>query len=102
AVPFLRSGAIGSLWVGWPCGVLQAAWVVAGLAADPLGGATTMLAFAATSSVGLTVVPLAWRGVVSDSIRPWAARVAGALLAAASAWALVQSTGAALRVWCGA
>jgi sulfite exporter TauE/SafE len=45
-----RAGAAGAIWFAWPCGVLQAALLVAALASDPVAGAGVMLAFAATSS----------------------------------------------------
>ena len=94
----------GLAWVLWPCGLLQSALVVAGLANTPQGGAMAMLAFAATSALGLQWAPWAWRrwaGRGADG-RPspmldWAVRGAGLMLALGSAWALGHD--AWVQVW---
>jgi sulfite exporter TauE/SafE len=90
--PARRVASVGLLWGAWPCGLLQSALVVAALASTPLDGAAVMAAFAIGSSLGLVVGPALWRGLASRS-GGWATpqavtRLAGALLAAASAWAL--------------
>ena len=85
----------GLAWVFWPCGLLQSALVVAGLANTALGGALAMAAFALASASGLQLLPW-WVGRVNgpgsaawrQRAMPWAVRVAGLLLASASAWAL--------------
>ena len=92
----------GMMWVGWPCGVLQAAIAVAALGFDPLGGAMTMIAYAAASSLGLAVGPAVWRrlGGRRVRVRSWAARGAGALLVLSSAWVLVHPAAPAAAPWC--
>ena len=88
----LRAGVVGGLWVAWPCGLLQSALVVAALANHAIGGAAVMAVFGVTSAAGLTVGPwllmrLGGAGTAAYA-NVWAIRGAGALLAAASAWAL--------------
>jgi len=88
----LRASAAGAVWVAWPCGLLQSAIVVAGLANTAASGAAVMAVFAAASSVGLVAAPWLLRhlGAANDSAAAvvLATRAAGALLALASAWAL--------------
>jgi sulfite exporter TauE/SafE len=89
----LRAGAAGAAWVAWPCGLLQSALVVAALANSALGGAATMAAFAVASAAGIGLAPWAFGRLVGAGggawpVQAWAVRVAGAALAAASAWAL--------------
>jgi sulfite exporter TauE/SafE len=88
----LRASAAGAVWVAWPCGLLQSAIVVAGLANTAASGAAVMAVFAAASSVGLIAAPWLLRrlGGANDSAAAvvLATRAAGALLALASAWAL--------------
>lgn len=85
----LRAGAIGTLWVAMPCGLLQSALLVAALANTPWHAAAAMGAFAATSSLGLSAVPALWsRLPAGERAVGWAVRGAGALLVAASGWAL--------------
>lgn len=85
----LGAAAAGSLWVALPCGLLQSALLVAALASTPLGGAAVMAAFALASSLGLLLTAAAWRRTLAapGTLR-WAVRLAGAMLAGASAWAL--------------
>lgn len=89
----LRAGATGSLWVAWPCGLLQSALVVATLGNTAAAGAMVMAAFAVTSSMGLIMGPALWvrlagQRSLSLTASAWAVRLAGAGLASASAWAL--------------
>jgi uncharacterized protein len=88
----LRASAAGAVWVAWPCGLLQSAIVVAGLANTAASGAAVMAVFAAASSAGLVAAPWLLRhlGGANDSAAAvvFATRAAGALLALASAWAL--------------
>lgn len=91
----LRASGAGGLWVAWPCGLLQSALLVAALANTAWGGAAVMAGFAAVSAAGLSVARwafarLAGNGVASARAGLWATRAAGAVLAAASAWALGQ------------
>ena len=101
----LRAGAAGSLWVAWPCGLLQSALVVAALANTAVGGAAVMAAFALTSATGLAFGPWLWArlapGVVASAQAAiWATRAAGALLAGASAWALGHDLAARAIAYC--
>lgn len=83
----------GLAWVAWPCGLLQSALVVAGLANSPWGGALVMTSFGLASAAGLQFVPW-WvqrrfrRGTALRAMSTWSARAAGLLLALGSAWAL--------------
>lgn len=86
-----RSGAAGALWVAWPCGLLQSALVVSALGGSALGGATLMLLFGAASALGLWLGPALWlrlAGAHGALAQATAVRLAGGLLALASAWAL--------------
>lgn len=99
----LRAAAAGSLWVAWPCGLLQSALVVSALAGDAWGGAATMAVFAATSSLGLWVGPALWlklAGRHGGAAQVAAVRLAGAMLAAASAWALWHGLQAMIGEYC--
>jgi hypothetical protein len=94
----------GLAWVLWPCGLLQSALVVAGLANTPQGGAMAMFAFAATSALGLQWAPWAWRRWATrgadgrpSRVMAWAVRGAGLMLAIGSAWALGHDVWG--RVW---
>jgi sulfite exporter TauE/SafE len=88
-----RAASAGLLWVAWPCGLLQSALVVSALANTAWGGAAAMAGFGLASAAGLTLAPWAFARL-SDGragalqVNAWAVRVAGAALAAASAWAL--------------
>ena len=89
----LRAGAAGLAWFALPCGLLQSALVVAALADGPWGGAAAMAAFAATSSIGLSMVPVVVRRWaagrrVSTRVTGWPIRLAGLALVATSGWAL--------------
>jgi uncharacterized protein len=88
-----RASAAGLLWVAWPCGLLQSALVVAALANTAWGGAAVMAGFAVASAAGLGLAPWAFARMVGGGaqalqVNAWAVRLAGAVLAAASAWAL--------------
>jgi len=90
-----KASAAGLLWVAWPCGLLQSALVVAALANTAWGGAAVMAGFAVASAAGLGLAPWAFARMVGGGaqalqINAWAVRLAGAALAAASAWALGQ------------
>lgn len=88
-----RASAAGLLWVAWPCGLLQSALMMAALANTAWGGALAMGGFASASAAGLGVVPwlfarLGGNGAGALQASAWAVRLAGAMLAGASAWAL--------------
>ena len=90
----------GACWVAIPCGLLQSALLVAALASTPAAGAATMAAFAAGSTLVLVFAQGLWSGL--GGLRPGAplaalsVRLAGALLAGSSLFALWHGLGAAL------
>ena len=92
-----RAAAIGLGWAAWPCGWLYAALVLAALAGGPAGGAAVMAAFALGGGLALRFGRGLWRRAADSAA--WV-RLAGALLAAASAWALWQRLSAAGAAWC--
>jgi len=91
----------GGAWVLVPCGLLQSALLVAALASDAVGGAMVMGVFALASSLGLLMVGAAWQRVVATphALR-WAVRLAGVMLAAASAWALGHGLWMKIAAYC--
>ncbi len=97
----LRSAALGSAWVLLPCGLLQSALLVAALANDALGGAAVMAVFALASSLGLLLASAVWqRALATPQALRWAVRVAGGMLAAASAWALGHGLWLKIAAYC--
>lgn len=106
--PALRGGLAGLLWPAWPCGLLQSALVVAALANTALGGAAVMAAFAAASGAGLVLGPALWWRVaggaggaaLSARATVVSTRLAGAMLAAASLWALGHGLWMRVAAWC--
>lgn len=99
-----KAAAAGSLWLAWPCGLLQSALVMAGLGSGAPGGAVIMAAFAVGTSVGLWLGPALWWRVGAPGAG-WlagggAVRLAGFGLAAASAWALGHDLGARVIAYC--
>ena len=91
------------LGVGWalmPCGLLYSALLVASLSAHALTGAVTMVAFAAGTSVALTLGPWVALRVRSGRSGEWAVRLAGLSLAGASGWALWMGLTAPTGLWC--
>jgi uncharacterized protein len=95
-----RAVAAGSLWVAWPCGLLQSALVVAALGSSAVDGAVLMGLFAASSGLGLWFGPALWLKLAGRAgagrAQSMAVRLAGLTLAAASGWALVNGVSAAL------
>ncbi|MBK1713860.1 urease accessory protein UreH domain-containing protein [Rubrivivax gelatinosus] len=86
-----RAATAGSLWVAWPCGLLQSALVIAALANTAAAGAAVMAVFAIASGAGLVLGPMLWLrlgGSASGAAGTWATRAAGAMLVLASGWAL--------------
>lgn len=97
----LRAGAAGGLLLALPCGLLQSALLIAALANTPTQGALAMAAFAMTSSLGLWlpgVVGARWSGRVAMNVVML--RLAGAMLAVASAWALWHDLWLRWVAWC--
>jgi sulfite exporter TauE/SafE len=104
--PHATAALAGLSWVAWPCGLLQAALLMAALADDGFGGAAVMAVFALASSPGLIAAPWFLRRLrdvgVDNPSGPsiaWALRGSGALLAAASLWALAHDS--YMRALCG-
>lgn len=94
-----RRAAIGLAWAAWPCGLLQSALLVAALANTAWQGALVMAAFALASAAGLVFGPaLWWRSAGAGTV---AVRLAGAMLALASAWALGHGLWLRFAAWCG-
>lgn len=100
-----RAAVAGTLWVAWPCGLLQSALVVAALANSATGGAAVMAAFALVSSTGLALGPWLWLRLGASSATSgaavWATRAAGALLVLASGWALGRGLWSQVAAYCG-
>jgi sulfite exporter TauE/SafE len=94
-----RASLIGAAWVLLPCGLLQSALVVAGLASGPAAGAATMAAFAIASAPGLVALPL-WLRRGGRGTPAWSLRAAGALLAAASLFALGHGLWLRIAAYC--
>jgi len=101
-----RGGLVmtGALWVFMPCGLLYSALLVASLSGGALAGAFCMALFAVGSGVSLGIFPalLARLRQAGNRMRAdWGTRAAGALLAAAAAWALGADLAHRVAVWCG-
>lgn len=97
----LRAGAAGAMLLALPCGLLQSALLIAALANTPLQGALAMGSFAAASSLGLWLPgALAARAPGRASVNVLMLRLAGATLAAASAWALTHDLWLRWVAWC--
>jgi sulfite exporter TauE/SafE len=102
--PSGRAGIVGMCWAGIPCGLLQSALLVAALASGPIEGATVMSTFALSSGFGLWAGPYLWlRLGVAPGDERWtrlAARLAGALLAVSSGFALWHGLGTLIAQIC--
>lgn len=100
-----KAAAAGALWVAWPCGLLQSAVLVAALADTPWSGAGVMAVFALATGVGLSAAPWLWRrlgaGRAAVLSGTGGVRLAGGLLAAASAWALTADVWHRFAAYCG-
>ena len=101
----LRAATAGALWVGWPCGLLQSALLVASLSGSAAAGAGAMAAFALASSGGLIAAPWAWqwlrRARGGPGVERGLVRAAGALLVGGSAFALGRGIWHDVAVFCG-
>jgi sulfite exporter TauE/SafE len=104
----IQAGFAGMMWVVWPCGLLQSALVVAGLANTPVAGAAVMAAFALASALGLQLTPALWARWLSGAARRSQAqnvnrlmvRLAGAFLAVGSVWALGHDVWGQVWAYC--
>jgi uncharacterized protein len=94
-----RAALLGLGWVAMPCAVLYGALAVAALAAGPWEGAAVMAAFSVGSAPGLAGVPFLWARL-SRMPQTAALRIAGAMLAAGSLWALWHGVEGASGAWC--
>jgi uncharacterized protein len=88
-----RAGALGLAWVALPCGLLQTALLMASLANSAQGGALVMAGFALVTGGAMSgLAP--WlqrsRADAGSALRRNLLRLAGALVAGASAWSLLQ------------
>lgn len=97
-VLWLRAGGAGVAWVALPCGLLQSALVVAALGNNAWEGALVMAAFALGSGLSLWLGPRLWTWLAragGNGAAGWlgpvqAVRLAGALLAVGSGWAVAH------------
>ena len=100
-----RAALAGGLWVAWPCGLLQSALLVAALGSSAATGALAMGGFALASAPGLLLGPWAWKKLLqadhADARERLAVRAAGALLVAASLWALGHGMWQQIAAFCG-
>ncbi|MEK8032838.1 sulfite exporter TauE/SafE family protein [Ideonella sp. DXS29W] len=103
----VKAGGLGLAWVTWPCGLLQSALVVAALANDSMGGAAVMLVFGLATAPALGVAPWLWARwsaasgrSITAGVEAGAIRLAGALLAGASVWALGHDVLTRLVAFC--
>jgi sulfite exporter TauE/SafE len=94
-----RAALLGLGWVAMPCAVLYGALAMAALAAGPLEGAAVMAAFSLGSAPGLAGLPFVWSRL-SRMPQTAALRIAGAMLAAGSLWALWHGMEGASGAWC--
>jgi sulfite exporter TauE/SafE len=96
--------ALGVVWALLPCGLLYSALMVAALAGSVGGGALVMALFAAGTSVSMLLGPWLWlrmrRPDANASSGQWGVRIAGAALAASSAWALWMALAHNAAPWC--
>jgi uncharacterized protein len=91
------------LGVGWalmPCGLLYSALLVASLSASVWDGALVMAAFAAGTSVAMTVAPWLWLRLRAGHSGGMAIRLAGAALVGTSGWALWMGITQPTGLWC--
>ena len=95
---------LGGLWALLPCGLLYSALLVAALAGSAAGGAMVMALFALGTSVAMLAGPWLWLRLRGSPANPgsgqWGVRLAGAALAASSAWALWMALAHNGAPWC--
>lgn len=99
-----RAALAGGLWIGWPCGLLQSALIVASMTQTAASGAAAMAGFAAASSLGLVWAPWLWSRIGRDgasNVERWAVRMAGAMLVGASGFALGHGVWQSVAAFCG-
>lgn len=95
---------LGVMWALLPCGLLYSALMVAALAGSIVAGASVMALFAIGTSVSMLLGPWLWLRLRRPSPSPtsgqWGIRIAGAALAASSAWALWMALAHNTAPWC--
>ena len=95
---------LGMLWALLPCGLLYSALLVATLAGTAVGGAMVMTLFALGTSFTMLLGPWLWLRLRGSPATPdsgqWGVRLAGAALAASSAWALWMALAHNSAPWC--
>lgn len=91
---------LGMLWALLPCGLLYSALLVAALTSHALQGALVMALFAAGTAVSMTLGPWLWLRLRGAGRGDWGLRIAGAALAASSAWALWMGLAHDAAPWC--
>lgn len=108
--------ALGVVWALLPCGLLYSAVLVASMAGGFLGGAAVMASFALGTAITMTLGPWVWLRLAAPqtvtvvqlpgaakeqaSGGAWGVRLAGAALAASSAWALWMGLVHNAAPWC--
>ncbi len=95
---------LGLLWSLLPCGLLYSALLVAALANSMAAGAGVMALFATGTAITMTAGPWLWLRLRRQDLRAtsgqWGVRLAGAALAASSAWALWMALAHDVAPWC--
>ncbi len=95
---------LGMLWALLPCGLLYSALLVAALANNVASGAMVMALFACGTAATMTAGPWLWLRLRRQDLRAsggqWGVRLAGAALAASSAWALWMALAHDVAPWC--
>jgi hypothetical protein len=91
---------VGMLWALLPCGLLYSALLVAALTSQAWQGALVMALFAAGTAVSMTLGPWLWLRLQGAGRGDWGMRIAGAALAASSAWALWMGLAHDAAPWC--
>ena len=96
-----RAGVIGAGWAVLPCGLLQSALIVASFASGAASGAGVMIAFALASGASLGMAPWLWQRLRQAGWQgAGAVRLAGAILAGSSLYALVHGLSLAIAGVC--
>jgi len=95
---------IGFVWALLPCGLLYSALLVAALAGSATSGAAVMALFAVGTGVTMLIGPWLWLRLRGSHWGAgggdWGVRLAGAALAASSAWALWMGLAHDAAPWC--
>lgn len=99
----MGKGAPIMLGMGWalmPCGLLYSALLVAALSASVGEGALIMAAFAAGTSLAMTIGPWLLLRANGGRSGAWGIRLAGLALMGASGWALWHGLTQPTGIWC--